>query len=101
MRKICAVLLILFLGLGCSDDEEPVWEKIATAKVVKIEIEGVGGYGSPNAMRVWTLDNGMVVAMNHWKNEDVGIGDVVAKYERASGKWPGYTVWQKESESKP
>lgn len=91
-KIVCVVLLVLFLAGGCTD---PVWEKVVEAKVVKIEIIGIGGWGSPNGLRVWTLDNGMTVSMNHWRKEDVCIGDTVVKYKLITSGWER-AIWRKK-----
>ena len=90
--KIMLVLLVIFLS-GC--DTKIRWEKVLETKVVDIKIVGVGGWGSPNTVRIWKLDNGMTVSMSGWKNEDVCVGDTVAKYEVVSGIGKGMTMWQK------
>lgn len=95
MKKTTIIILISVLFLTGCKEEERKWEKVVEAKVVKIEIVGVGGYGSPNSCRVWTLDNGMVISMNGWKNEEVAIGDTVVKYLQITGCYKGRTRWRK------
>lgn len=94
MKKIYIILMLLAITLlGCSTETE--WDEFIRAKVVSIEIVGVGGWGSPNAVRIWHLDNGMIITMSDWKNEDVCVGDTVAKYQAVSGRYKGCKRWQK------
>ncbi len=95
MKKIIVCFVALLLAIGCKEEIKPKWVKITEAKVIKIEIVGVGGWGSPNAVRVWRLDNGMTVSMYDWKNEDICVGDIVVKYRRVPSKW-NKTMWRKK-----
>ncbi len=83
-KIIGIVLLLMFLG-GCGDKTEEKWKVIAEGKVVKIEIKGVGGWGSPNAIRVWTLEDGSVHSISSWRYSGVKVGDYIV-VERSS-KW--------------
>ena len=96
MKKIYIILMLLAITLlGCSTETETEWDEFIRAKFISIEIVGVGGWGSPNAVRIWHLDNGMIVTMSDWKNEDVCVGDTVAKYQAVSGRYKGWKQWQK------
>lgn len=96
MKPIICIILLTFVLGGCKE-KEAKWEKVIEAKVITIEIVGVGGWGSPNSCRVWRLDNGMTVSMSGWKNEDVAVGDSVVKYKQVVGPNKGRTIWQKKA----
>jgi len=88
------VMLLCVFIVGCGN-EEARWERVVESKVVDIEIVGVGGFASPNSVRVWKLENGMKISMPGWKNEEVCIGDNVAKFKRIGGANSGATRWKK------
>jgi hypothetical protein len=57
--------------------EKEEWKPTFTAKITKIEFVASGGWGSPNAVRIWRLDNGMAISMPDWKNNSFKEGDTV------------------------
>lgn len=80
-KQILIYLLLLLLLNGCRS--EPEIPKIT--KVINIEIVAVGGFGNPNAIRIWHLEDGRIVSMGSWMHEDIAIGDYVyytARYRR-------------------
>ena len=93
MKKL-AVLLVLLAMVGCSKKEPDVWARIKAGTVTSIEFIGVGGYGSPDAMRVWRLDTGEAISMYHWKRQEVAVGDKLVCFRNEKGVF----YWKKENE---
>ncbi len=92
MRLKILLILLCIMVSGCTDEPD-TWTKEVESKVVDISFVGSGGYGSPNAVRIWQLENGMMVTMCDWKQEDVCIGDVVVRYRSSKYK---NRRWQKK-----
>ena len=91
MRKL--VLLVVLLSLaGCRDKEADVWTQVGNGTVVSIKFVGVGGYGSPDAMRIWRLDTGEAISMYHWKRQEVAVGDKLACFRNEKGRF----CWKNE-----
>ena len=91
MRTMICLFIYLSL-IGCCKNEEITWIKEIETKVIDISFVGVGGYGSPNVVRIWKLENGMKITMVDWKQEDVCVGDLVIRYRSSRG----YTKWCKK-----
>ncbi len=92
MRKL-VVLLFLLVVIGCNEREPDVWARIKAGTVVSIEVIGVGGYGSPDAMRIWRLDTGEAISMYHWKRQEIAVGDKLVCFKNQKGKF----YWKKEN----
>lgn len=86
MKKYLWLFTIILFFAGCSSKEEELkWKPQFTAKILKIEFVGAGGYGSPNAVRIWRLDNGMAISMSDWREANIKEGDVVTQYICTNG----------------
>lgn len=84
-KRIGIILMILLFIGGC----ENRWETIAEGKVVKIEIKGVGGWGSPDAVRVWILEDGGVFSMSSYENVNVKVNDYITVKKCVGGMEKG------------
>ena len=90
--KNLIVFLVLLVLMGCNKEEPDTWTQVKVGTVTSIEFIGVGGYGSPDAMRIWRLDTGEAVSMYHWKRQEVAVGDKLVCFKNQRGKF----YWKNE-----